>query len=454
MLNSASRPKGSSLLSILGASLDVGNRGVLALGVSLAGLLTRIRPGSTIVFHYGHVKGGWRRLKGDPPIDVQVQNCRLSPGSACGEHILVILALALVYRLGIHGPAMRNPWLRALIDAEFVGDITGGDSFSDIYGFRRFLKGSLPLITVAVLGRPYTLLPQTYGPFRYRASRWLAGALLRRATSIFTRDLNCEPTVLGLSGRRVKFCPDVAFTLSAIEPSHVEYAPGNVDFSKDDLVVGVNVSGLLYMGGYTGRNMFGLRSEYRAMIDNLVDRLLVSTPAKILLVPHTFGSEREEEACASILKSASERHAGRVFMLTTPLNEREIKWVIGQTKLFVGSRMHACIAALSQCVPAVGLAYSDKFLGVFESAGVGEANIDLRRADVPEVIYRTLLALERREDLASQLRARIPDIKAQIVEVFRELLPDSADALARAPQTQNANRDARPAKTRSKFADS
>ena len=115
-------------------------------------------------------------------------------------------------------------------------------------------------------------------------------------------------------------------------------------------------------------------------------------------------------------------------MLARPLSERELKWVIGRTDFFIGSRMHACIAALSQSVPAVGLAYSDKFLGVFQSAGVGEAVIDLRKAGVSEVIEQTLSALERRMELSQKLRSLIPGIQEEIYQTFRKLLPGTTQA--------------------------
>ena len=407
---------------VFGASLDGGNLGVRALAVSVIGLLNRACAEVDLAFHYGHAQGGLRSLVSrGRRVDVKVYNCRMSPRSAAAEHILLILALAALYRIGIRGPARRNAWLRSLLAADVVADIRGGDSFSDIYGLGRFLTGSLPLLTVAVLGRPYHMLPQTYGPFRLTVSRWLAATLLRNAATILTRDRNCLPTVQQLSGRSALYCPDVAFTLEALRPRHLEFSPDGFSLDTNALTIGINISGLLYMGGYTGRNMFGLRSEYRVLMDGLVERLLASTTARILIVPHVSG-EQEREACASLLQSASARHPGRVFMLSAPLDERETKWVIGRMDFFVGARMHACIAALSQGVPAVGLAYSDKFLGVFESAGVGSVVIDLRKMEQSEVIDKTLSAFERRAALQERLLSRIAGIQDEVEQAFRGLL--------------------------------
>jgi colanic acid/amylovoran biosynthesis protein len=407
---------------VLGASLDVGNRGVRALGSSVARLLAEACPERSIVFHYSHTIGGTRVVAdGDGQMTINVQNCRLSL-SRLPKNIVAILLLALLYRLGIPGPARRNPWLRSLLNAEFIGDIRGGDSFSDLYGFRRFVEGSLPLLSVALLGRPYVMLPQTYGPFQHYASRKLAECLLRGAETLVTRDKNCIPIVRDLCGRTPSFCPDVAFVLNAMTPKTLQISPKGLELENGDLIVGINVSGLLYMGGYTGRNMFGLRSTYRDLMDHLIDGILARTLCKVLLIPHTFGSEQEQEACLAVQQGAERRHRGRVYLLTEPLTEGEVKWLIGRTSFFVGSRMHACIAALSQGVPAVGLAYSDKFLGVFESVGVGDAIVDLRRMAADDVLEFTLDAFRNRSQFKANLEARVPMIRQEIMAAFHEML--------------------------------
>ena len=260
---------------MLGASLDVGNRGVRALGVSLAGLLARASSDVEIFFYLATSCGGVRHLvRAGDELTVTVRNCRMSPRSRLSEHIVVILCLAILYRIGIRGPAIRNAWLRTLVEADFIGEIRGGDSFSDIYGFRRFFIGSLPLLSVILLGRPYVMLPQTYGPFRWRASRMLARFMMRRASKLLTRYCNCEAIVFDLCGRTPHFCPDVAFTLEPLEPSELRAGPHAASLNGNEPLVGINVSGLLYVGGYTRRNMFGLRSEYRELVHQLIGKIL------------------------------------------------------------------------------------------------------------------------------------------------------------------------------------
>lgn len=408
-------------VSILGASLDSGNRGVDALGESVASLVCGVEPSARITYHYYSSAGGVRRLAGGTGPDITVMNCRLSPRSKPGEHIGLILVLALLYRIGWRSPARRNPWLSTLLDASFIADIRGGDSLSDIYGLRRFVLGSLPLLSALLLGRPYVLLPQTYGPFRARTARWLASLMLRCAEDVWTRDQRCIPIVEALAGRTPRFSPDVAFTLAPVRPADMTLAPASTVLEHTPLVVGLNVSGLLYMGGYTGDNMFGLRSNYRDVIEETVSTLLAQTPATILIVPHTFGAEMEEAASAALLHSTERRHPGRVARLATQPGASEVKWLIGRTHFFIGARMHACIGALSQGVPTVGLGYSDKFLGVFESAGIGDAVVDLRTHDASAVSREVLRQFECRRDAAVRLGADIPSVQSQVRQAFADM---------------------------------
>ena len=83
---------------------------------------------------------------------------------------------------------------------------------------QRFIEGSLPCLTALALGKPLTLLPQTYGPFRSRSAVFLARQILTRSATAYSRDqesINRISQMFAGGNRRprVMFCPDVAFTL-------------------------------------------------------------------------------------------------------------------------------------------------------------------------------------------------------------------------------------------------
>jgi polysaccharide pyruvyl transferase WcaK-like protein len=109
--------------------------------------------------------------------------------------------------------------------------------------------------------------------------------------------------------------------------------------------------------------------------------------------------------------------------VTAAYNPHEVKAIIGRCGFFIGARMHSCIAALSQEIPTVGMAYSRKFAGVFESVGAGETVVDLRAMSNAEILSAVAAHYAGSADLRRELHARIEATRALLRETFEELSP-------------------------------
>lgn len=362
---------------------------------------------------------------------VPMVNMRFSKKFYLSNNIAVLLLLAALAKL-IPFPALRrkflarNHCLDRLCNAAFVGSIAGGDSFSDIYGFERFIYMALPQILILLLGKPLVLLPQTYGPFDRGFVRFMARWIVRRASLVFSRDEAGLQVVRGLLGqdtRHARFAYDLGFALEPAAPDDSVLDQLNQFTASSRPLVGLNISGLLHAGGYTRDNMFGLKSDYREMLHALVRSFIVEHNADVLLVPHVFGEDMESDlaACQTVFERLECEYQGRLHFFPRQFDQRRIKFIIGQCDFFLGSRMHACIAALSQCVPAVGLAYSQKFAGVLDAIGGGAAVVDLRRADLDEILRAVGGAFANREILRNQLESRMPEIKKSVLNLFTSL---------------------------------
>lgn len=410
-----------------------------ALTTSLAHQILEIEPGARISLMFGNrTDGVCETQAGGRRVEMRIVNFRLSPRSRLREHLLWILAMAIVYRVLPWGALRRTirrrvPWIDCLLAADWIGDVRGGDSFSDIYGLGRLVVGSIPNAIAMLLGKPYVLLPQTYGPFQSRTGRAIAGLVIRRAARLYARDRHSRRVArcfLGRRGatRRVIGCPDVAFTLSPREAEEVRIEPALPE-TRPELLVGMNVSGLLAMGGYTRKNMFGLRCDYGEFVETLSRRLLARPGTHLLLIPHVTGEEPESDttACAQIWESLRGLEGGeRVHLLRSTLDECETKAVIGKCDILIGARMHACIGALSQGVPAVGIAYSRKFRGAFAMVGVGELALEARRMTTEAMVARCLELVDRRREYAERLAAEMPGVKERVRGCMREALGGGA----------------------------
>lgn len=80
--------------------------------------------------------------------------------------------------------------------------------------------------------------------------------------------------------------------------------------------------------------------------------------------------------------------------------------------------MHATIAAISQCIPTVGLAYSKKFTGVYETAGVEDCVADLRRLTNEEIMAIVNSTYCKRVAINKQLEKMIPEVKKKVHSIF------------------------------------
>jgi polysaccharide pyruvyl transferase WcaK-like protein len=420
-------------VGLLGASPGAENLGVAALACGAVSSIRNSLPTARIfLLDYAKEPAIYRVSVPSGVETVELINIRYSKRFFLSNNIAYLLVLAFCIRLLPSRKwrtriLRRNRVLNAIQEADIMGSLAGGDSFSDFYGFGRLVYVVLPQLLVLFLGKQLVLLPQTIGPFKGAVAKTVARAVVRRASMVFTRDHDGLEAVRGLAGRdrgRQAFAYDMGF---ALEPRiRTERIPAWLaGYDKGIPLVGLNVSGLLFMGGYTHDNMFGIRSDYRRLMHDLIDYLVRRHRVHVMLVPHVFGTCEDDEsdliACRKIHGGIEDALHARVHLLEEKFDPHEMKALIGRCDLFLGSRMHACIAAISQHVPTVGLAYSNKFRGVFESVGMGEWVIDIRGCDGNDVILTVDRAYGCRAEVRSRLESTIPVVRDSVLGLFGQL---------------------------------
>ena len=417
---------------LLGVSFDSGNMGVGALAASAVQLLiNRYGDRSVVLLDYSkaandriviHVEHG--------SASIGRINLRFSWKLFLPNNVFLLIVLAWLRRV----PGLRryivshNSTLRAIDASKIAFAMSGGDSFSDIYGLERFFYVTLPIVLLILMDKKVVLLPQTIGPFDGYVSRRVAGGLLRKALRIYSRDR------MGVDEARklirdparfdnVQFSYDLGFVLQPRRPERVGLVGDSSEDSAHTTTVGLNVSGLLMMGGYDRRNMFNLKVGYHDLVDALVRRFCEFEGVHVLLVPHVFGDdpESDQRACRAVYDGHIEKYPGRISCVESRHDQHEIKCVIGRCDFFVGARMHACIAALSQGVPAVCVAYSRKFVGVLESVGAEHLVVDPRKMTLAEIMDVVVDRFADRQRLALALEAKMPEVKRRVFGMMDDL---------------------------------
>ncbi len=426
-------------LILLGATFSTGNLGVNVLTSGAIKTILAATPDARIsILDYAKEPALYTQQCAGRTISVPLVNMRFSKKVYLSNNIAVLIVVACVLKLIPHAGLRsriisRNRCLRHIQDADVVASLAGGDSFSDIYGMERLLYVSLPQILVLLLGKRLVLLPQTIGPFKSRLARAVARFIVRRADQAYSRDHTGVDELRQLAAGRdredFRFCYDVGLVLDPEKPQHLDLAGVSLSDLQRPLI-GLNVSGLLHMGGYTASNMFGLRCDYALLVRSIIRLLVTQKSGTVLLVPHVFGShaESDETVCRKIYEELAPEYPGALGLVQGRYNQHEIKYIIGQCDFFIGSRMHACIAAVSQSVPAVSVAYSDKFAGVMQSLGLSDLVVDPRALDQGEILNTISRLFEDRSNIRRHLTQKMPEVRTIVLSLFQDLKVGQANS--------------------------
>jgi colanic acid/amylovoran biosynthesis protein len=419
-------------ITVLGAAFDNDNLGVGALAVGTVASIVEAFPDAQIslldyalephVFQF-HFK---RRT-----IPIHIVNLRMKPYVT--NNILFLTLVATALRLM---PVRRfkrwlishNAVLHHIQASDLIVSLAGGDSFSDLYGMRRLIDVSLPQILVLLLGKDLVLLPQTIGPFNGRIARIIARVIIRRAKLVYSRDqesLRESMTIIGGDGKqeKMRFCYDVGLIVPPEPPANLDVVGISLDAEESCPLVGLNVSGLLFIGGYKRDDAFGFKDKYIEFIYKIINLIINGKGARILLLPHTLGnsSESDSDVCAQLYEELRSKYSRRIGLVRGRYTTVEMKHVIGRSEFFVGSRMHACIGALSQGIPAIAVAYSRKFIGVLDTLGVAKLVVDPRIMSIDEMLKIIGDSYDKRREIKTLLEGRMTMAREAVLSLVSEI---------------------------------
>lgn len=318
-----------------------------------------------------------------------------------------------------------HPDARLVLQATCVADLSGGDSFTNLYGGLIFAAQCLRKKTALDSQVPLLLLPQTYGPFLGKTASRIATSIVRRASFCWARDERSFNILRDLLGDafdpvRHRCGVDVAFLLEQREPRHQDTDPPG----GQGPLAALNISGLIYNDPEKAATRYKFRANYREAMHSIVQRI-ADSGARVLLVPHVVTPrghyESDTNAAEALVASLPATQRERVTIAPEFTDPRQAKWLIAQSDWFCGTRMHATIAALSSGVPAAAVAYSDKTLGVFETCGQGGEVVDPRVHDTEEVVERLWDSYQRRDSIRASLAERLPAVLAKANQQMDEI---------------------------------
>ena len=301
--------------------------------------------------------------------------------------------------------------------------MTGGDIITLDYGVMSLYQWCRFNENAMDRGVPAVLWAASVGPFSARpAVERVMARHLKRYAAITVRETASLNYLRSIGVEHARLVADPAFHLTP-EP-----------FDASDIVpvgerplLGLNVSPLI-------RKFRGDEQAAAAMdreFQTFIAKVIADTELSVLLVPHVGnldGSEWNSDwHYMKRLLDGLPDAGGRVRLAPAHLNAGQLKYLIAQCRYFIGARTHSTIAALSQGIPTMSIAYSVKAKGinqdlfghldyVLETPRVSEATLSaaLDRLAADEASIRACLA-----ERLPQWRERALDSVAELYRVAR-----------------------------------
>lgn len=333
---------------------------------------------------------------------------------------------------------INNKKLMAYVNADLIVHL-GMDLYSDDFGILTIIEHSKDLLQATLLGKNVVLWAESIGPFNGFISKAVARFTLSRINLITVRE---EISKSYLESLKLKNVPiyvtmDPAFVMGSVSKKEADTILNNNGLSSDlRPLVGMCFSLTYLAGGVDKKKKIALlkiisktlqfflpeklfiyllklgknsktysteRIEYTKDMAKVVDHLVEEFNATILLIPHIQHPLIGEKTIHEMIFNYS-MHKDNVKLISKDYTAQEIKGIIGQCDLFIGGRMHSDIAALSQCVPTIGLSYSYKFQGIMKLLNLSNyVCTDIKSKDIIAKVHSIWnLRDEIKEELSSK----------------------------------------------------
>lgn len=417
------------IICVMGINPLGHNRGLVAMSMSMLDMLKKHFPNDKIYiipfFSYSNTNfSSYDRKYGS---DKNVKILKLERRSSILPFLLdftfrssaVILWKILKYlKIDITPLLVRDEILQAYIRADIVISHTAGDCLSDRKVYAYHLIAMSEYLVPILLNKPIILSPQTIEPFNTQVGRLIAKWIFKNVQICCVREKNSFNYLkdeMKIDTKKIILLPDLAFAFqpSANDDINNALKENRININTSQLWIGISLRHLVkenYVSVFK-------HQEYVKCMAKVIDYLIEKYNASIIIVPHA-GMKKPYKHLKQVTDEVINRvsHKEKVYSIEKKEYPAEVlKGIIGRCNLFIGAFMHANIAALSMCVPTVGLSYGWKFEGIMESVNMEKFVCNLLDINCEELISKVEEVLSKRKKIQTELKKKNDEIKKELL---------------------------------------
>lgn len=316
-----------------------------------------------------------------------------------GCHILLSLFRCIFWKvlckLRFNARALLNEkYLQAYMNADIIIDLSG-DSFAD--NKISSTINCIGLIPGILLRKPIVLFSQSIGPFKM-ITYPLVKFCLNKASLITARGQITKNYLEDLQINTPIFLgSDCAFILKAAPHEVVNKILCQEGITKSqDRFIGLSVSAIL-----NKKN-----KDYVPIMAQTIDYLTQRLNTHVILISHAFlPTEDDRPVVLKIYNKVVNKN--KVWIVKNEYSTEKLKGLIGLCDIFISSRMHAGIAALSTCIPTIVLSWSHKYYEIMASLGHEKYICEINTITFQELTSKIDELWRNRSKIRTELTSKI-----------------------------------------------
>lgn len=258
-------------------------------------------------------------------------------------------------------------------------------------------------------GKPVVPFPQSFGPIKPGIDEMVVSRFCRQMRVLTPRDQTSMDWLeeRGFAPKSL-LIPDIVLAMRLLLPEY--YGASN------DIRDGLGISAADY--SFARR---GSKEEFECYVEGLAETASafhrnLGGIVRLFVQVSLPGSDDDQRIVTAL--------ADRLRAMRVPVEtfgpERGLKGyldAISRCKVFVGSRMHACIFSLTTATPTIGLAYQPKFHGLFNYLGLSDWVTDIS-FDPAWLQERIFLAVERQKSLSAAIEEKVISAATGIISAM------------------------------------
>ena len=329
-------------------------------------------------------------------------------------------------------------WVECLPNCEYVINVSGdmwGNNAEHV-GHKRFLVDCLKMKAAQLLQKKTILYAVTPGPFSDKEENQLAKEVFNKFDLVVIREKVSRDNLIkwGFSIEHVVWAPCPSFLFEANKDYRSKWTQciGN-SHEQQRKVIGITFGGFnLPCGPY---DMWPRAEEQYEVYVKLAEYVMNDLKADLVIFSHTNGFDLPPhfrlkcgrdymilEQLYHILLKKNPKYEEHIKLIDEPLLPCDIKKVIGNLDMLITGRVHASVAATSQCVPTVyveydrRVIYSDKMTGF--SAQLGMEEFVCEPQNWNELREKVTECFQNLDNVKERLEEVIPVIKEEAQSAF------------------------------------